>query len=124
MEKLQRLPRTFFFWWCWGSNLGPSACEARAGPLTLSLLLMDSRWLVHGIRENKRARSVVCVQSLTDSYDGGYYDSYIMAMRMIWGRLLDLCREGVRLPGNLWFIDGEKLVAFLSLMDILGGGVF
>lgn len=30
-----------------------------------------------------------------DSYDGGYYDSYIMAMRMIRGRLLDLCREGL-----------------------------
>lgn len=84
---------------------------------------MNSRWSVLGIWENKRARSVVCVQSLMDSYDGGYYDSYIMAMRMIRGRLLDLCREGVRLPGNLRFIDGEKLVAFLSLMDILGVGV-
>lgn len=83
---------------------------------------MDSRWSVRGIRENKRARSVVCAQSLMDSYDGGYYDSYIMAMRMIQGRLLDLCREGVRLPGNLWFIDGEKLVAFLSLVDILQRG--
>lgn len=74
-------------------------------------------------RIREHARSVLCVQFLMDSYDGGYYDSYIMAMRMIRGRLLDLCREGVRLPGNLWFIDGEKLVAFLSLMDILLGGM-
>lgn len=70
-----------------------------------------------------RGHGLWSVQSLMDSYDGGYYDSYIMAMRMIQGRLFDLCREGVRLPGNLWFIDGEKLVAFLSLMDILGVGV-
>lgn len=86
---------------------------------------MDSRWSVHGIRENKRAQAVVCAQSLMDSYDGGYYDSYIMAMRMIQGRPLDLCREGVRLPGNLWFIDGEKLVASLSDGHLAaGGGVF
>lgn len=36
------------------------------------------------------------------------------------GRLLG-CREGVGPPGNLWFIDGEKLAAFLSLTDNLGG---